>query len=147
MSTPGETSDVERLMLEWNALRVTEAYRRATFLTQRDTAVERWNSHGPHGATESEHVQFRLSRTEMALREIVELEESSDASFNRCRVEIDASASLAPKDRRKALSAIRDTCVDAQRVAMRYRHTLVTTFQHEVKELTTYIEDRLEEAG
>lgn len=152
-SNVGEVSEaqdarvVEQLMNEWNALRVTEEYRRIRFTSLRDEALARWNARGSHGTTESEFVSFRVSRGDMALREILELEEHSERAFQSCRRAMDDLSSLSEKERRRSLASLRATCHEAQRVAMRYRHSLVTTFQHEVEELLTYIDDRLEAAG
>jgi hypothetical protein len=147
VNAPDETRNVEQLMREWDALRVTESYRRVTFTSQRDEVVARWSAYGPHGVAESDFVAFRLSRGEMALREILELEVHSDVLFAKCRADLEGLSPLGSRDRQRSLASIRDTCVDAVRVNMRYRHSLVTTFQHEVTELAVYIEDRLEAAG
>jgi len=143
----GDARSVEQLMGEWESLRVTEAYRRTRFMAQRDDVVARWNARGPHGETQSEFVSFRLTRGDMALREILELEVRSDAAFEECRDRLRTLESLDPKESRRTLSSVRETCLDAVRVDMRYRHTLVTTLLHEVRELTSYIEERLAEAG
>jgi len=143
----GAERSVEQLMSQWESVRLTEAYRRARFVAQRDAVMARWNDHVPRGGTESDFVTFRLSRGDMALREILELEGRSDAAFERCRAELASLTSLAPKEARRREASIRDTCGNALRVDMRYRHTLVTTLQHEVRDLVAYIEERLEEAG
>ena len=147
MTTADEARLVEQLMLEWNSRRVTEVYRRVTFTAQRDEIVARWNAHGPHGVAEADFVAFRISHGDMALREIVELEERSDITFAKCRSDMDNLASFEPKALQRALSRLADICRDAMRVDMRYQHSLATTFQHEVKDLIAYVENRLEEAG
>ena len=43
-----ETRDVKELMIQWNSLRVTEAYRCVKFTDQRDEALARWREHDPH---------------------------------------------------------------------------------------------------
>ena len=141
-----ETRAVEQLMIDWNALRVTEGYRRVSFTRQRDEAMARWVAHGPHGETESHFIDFRTEHGALVLREVIELEERSDATYARCRNEIDALSSLSEKGRHKAIARIHGVCADAIRVDMRYRTALLTTYQHEVKELVDYIDERLEES-
>ena len=58
----------------------------------------------------------------------------------------DALSSLSEKGRQKAIARIHGVCADAIRVDMRYRTALLTTYQHEVKELVDYVDDRLEES-
>lgn len=142
-----ETRAVEQLMIDWNALRVTEGYRRVSFTRQGDEAMARWAARGPHGETETHFITFRTEHGAMVLREVIELEERSDVTYARCRHEIDTLSSLPERGRQKALRKIHEVCADAIRVDMRYRTALVTTYQHEVKELVDYIDERLEESG
>lgn len=147
MSGTDEKRMVEQLMLEWDARRVTEAYRRTRFRAQRNDALERWTAHGPHAEVEERYVAFRVSHTDMVLAEIMELEVRADAAYDQCRTDLDAFDARTAKEQRRSLAKVRQTCEDALSVAMRYRHSLNTTLQHEVAELVTYIEDRIEAAG
>jgi acyl-CoA reductase-like NAD-dependent aldehyde dehydrogenase len=140
-----ETRELEELMGEWQARRVTEVYRRETFSAQRDETLARWRARGPHTSVEEDFVAFRLARGAMALGEILELEERSDLAYDACRAALDHWAQLSTKERRSILARVgdtsRDTSRDALRVDMRYRHTLVTTLQNEVRELCDYVDE------
>ena len=137
--------EVEQLIVEWNALRVTETYRRANFTVLRDRALGRWEHHGPHTEVDTHFVQYRVGRGAQALIEIVELEERSDLAFAACQSDFAAAANMSEKDRETTLSRIRDVSSRAIREDMRYRTTLLGTFRHEVNELVTFIDDRLAE--
>jgi acyl-CoA reductase-like NAD-dependent aldehyde dehydrogenase len=83
----------------------------------------------------------------MALGEILELEERSDLAYGACRAALDHWAQLSTKERKRVLARVGDTSRGALAVDMRYRHSLVTTLQNEVRELRDYVDDRLEGAG
>jgi len=42
-----ETRDLKEMMIQWNSLRVTEAYRCVTFTAQQNEALARWREHDP----------------------------------------------------------------------------------------------------
>jgi hypothetical protein len=136
---------VEQLLSEWNALRVTEAYRRRNFTTLRDEALARWNARGPHNDSDQHFIEHRMSRGAQALAEALEMEERSDVMYASCVEDFDSVSSLDEKYRQKMLSKIQSVCQRAINEGMRYRTTVVSTFQYEVKELIEFVEERLRE--
>jgi hypothetical protein len=132
---------VEQLMVEWNSLRVTEAYRREHFTLLRDEAIIRWSEGGPHDEIAVHFVEHRVARGEHALDEVRELEDRSDAAYAQCRCDLDAVESLSKKDRERTLTRVGEVASRALREEMRYRTSLLGTFHHEVNELTTFVDD------
>ena len=79
-----------------------------------------------------------------ALAEVIELQERSDASFFACGQTVEAVAAMSPKECKKSLSQVRGVCDGAIRQDMRYYTTLTSTYQHAVKELVEFIDERLD---
>ena len=139
-----ETRDVKELMIQWNSLRVTEAYRCVKFTDQRDEALARWREHDPHNDQDEHFVEHRMARAATALAEVIELQERSDASFFACGQTVEAVAAMSPKECKKSLSQVRGVCDGAIRQDMRNYTTLTSTYQHAVKELVEFIDERLD---
>src|ERR1019366_5429173 len=106
MELEHDVSDVEKLMREWNSLRVTEAYRRVHFKLLRDEALARWDEGGPYDETSTNYVRHRVARGNSALGEIVELEDQSDASYALCRSQMADLPQHSAKLRKKSLARV-----------------------------------------
>jgi hypothetical protein len=139
-----ETRDLKEMMIQWNSLRVTEAYRCVTFTAQQNEALARWREHDPHNNADEHFVEHRMARAATALAEVIELQERDDASFIACGQTLEAVAAMAPKEHKKSLSQVRRVCEGAVRQDMRYYATLASTYQHAVKELAEFIDERLD---
>ncbi|NNN08015.1 MAG: hypothetical protein HKL85_02335 [Acidimicrobiaceae bacterium] len=131
----------EQLLVECNALRVTESYRRVHFTSLRDDAIARWRASGHHDTTSQHFVEHRVARGERALAEVLELEVHSDVAYAMCCTDLAERARLSAKDQKKTLADVADVASRAVREEMRYRTTLLGTLQYEVNELTMFIDD------
>lgn len=143
MGREDDRGEVEHLLVEWNSLRVTEAYRRVHFTLLRDEVLSRWEQSGPHDRTAEHFVQHRRARAASALAEILDLEERSDASYVSCHAEMTTVARLSARERSRALAKIRGVVERALREEIRYRTTLVSTLHHEVNELSAFVDEKL----
>ena len=141
MDLEHETRVVEQLLVEWNALRVTESYRRASFTSLRDATIGRWRDNGPHDATSVHFVEHRVARGDRALAEVVELEERSDSAHAKCCADVAGLAHLSARDQETTLARVRDISSRALREEMRYRTTLLSTLQYEVNELVNFVDE------
>lgn len=130
------------MLLQWNALRVTEVYRRTTFATQRDAVLARWNDLAPHTPADEHFIEFRLARGVTALFEVIELEDRTTQTYLECRADLERAATLEGKERARALAAIRDAATRAIRQDMRHLATLTSTYQYELDELVSFIDER-----
>jgi len=138
-----ETRRVNELLVRWNALRMTEVYRRTRFTMQRDAALARWHASGLHRDELANFVDFRVSRGVTALSEAIEIEDHSSVSYAWCREQISTMEHRSEKEKIKLLAAIRDASENAIRRDMRYLATLTSTYQFEVKELEEFIDEQV----
>ena len=141
MDLEHEVRVVEQLLVEWNALRVTESYRRANFTSLRDAAIVRWRESGHRAAASVHFVEHRVARGDRALAEVVELEERSDSAYAKCCADVAGLARLSTRDQETTLARVRDISSRALREEMRYRTTLLSTLQYEVNELVNFVDE------
>lgn len=146
MTPPSEVREVEELLARWNALRVTEIYRRTNFASQRDAAMARWASLEPHTPADEHFIDFRVSRGVTALAELMEFEDRTTRAYEECRVDLERAATLEGKDRAKRLTRLRDVAQRAIRQDMRHLATLTSTYQYELDELVDFIDERESDA-
>lgn len=147
MTPPRDWREVEQLLLQWNALRVTEIYRRTSFATQRDAVLARWDDLAPHTPVEEHFIEFRLARGVTALSEVIELEDRTTRTYEECRVDLERAATLEGKERTRALATVRDVATRAIRQDMRHLATLTSTYQYELDELVGFIDERASDAS
>jgi len=142
-----ETRRVSELLVRWNALRITEVYRRTRFALQRDAALARWNASGLNTGELATFIDFRVSRGVTALSEAIEIDDRSSASYQWCQEQLAALPHMTEKESEKALGAIGAAGDTAIRRDMRYLATLTSTFQFEVKELEEFIDEQIADSA